>query len=125
MQDFRTKKTYDKYMKKIAEGHLDHGCRLCQIKPIKKYKYWTIMDNEYPWDLIAKTNHMIVPKRHVAYEKLNIAEQKEFDLIKKNYLEKKYTLFIEAATREKSIPGHFHIHLIILKDRWRKPHNPK
>ncbi len=125
MQDFRTKKTYDEYMKKIAAGLFAHGCPLCQRKSIKNFKYWKILNNDYPWDLIAKTNHMLVSKRHVTYEKLNQAEKKEYDQIKKNYLEKKYTLLIEVATKEKSIPGHFHVHLIIIKDRWRKAHNPK
>jgi diadenosine tetraphosphate (Ap4A) HIT family hydrolase len=112
-------------MKKISEGILLHGCRLCQMKAIKEYKHWKILENEYPWDLIAKINHMIVPKRHVKYERLNQAEKKEFDLIKKNYLEKKYTLLIEVADKDKSIPSHFHIHLIIIKDKLRKKHNPK
>jgi len=117
MQDFRTKKTYDRYMRMCAKGLLDHGCRLCQIKPIKEFKYWKIIDNEYPWDLIAQTNHILISKRHTIYEKLNRAERKEFDLIKKNYLEKKYTHLIEVSTKNKSIPNHFHMHLIVLKDK--------
>jgi hypothetical protein len=118
-QDLRTKKTFEKYKKARAEGILNHGCRLCQIKPIKEFKHWIIIDNEYPWDLIAKTNHMIVPKRHVTYNKLNQAEKKEFDLIKATYVEK-YELIVEATHRQKSIPDHFHVHLIILKDSLHK-----
>ncbi len=95
------------------------------MKQIKEYKYWKILKNEYPWDLMAKTHDMIVPKRHVSFEKLNSAEKKEFDLIKKNYLEKKYTHLIEVSDKGKSIPSHFHVHLIILRDRWLKKYSPK
>lgn len=114
-RDFRTQKTYDRYMYERTKGLLDHGCRLCQIKPIKEFKYWKIINNEYPWDLIAKTNHILVSKRHAIYEKLNRAEKNEFDLIKKKYLEKKYSHLIEVSTKQKSIPNHFHMHLINLK----------
>jgi len=116
-QDLRTKKTYDKYLRMQAKGLLDHGCRLCQIKPIKKFKYWQIINNEYPWDLIAKTNHIILPKRHVVYAKLNKAEKKEFDFIKAGYIEKNYGHIMETTDKRKSIPGHFHLHLLVLKDK--------
>ncbi|MDR3519486.1 MAG: hypothetical protein P4L63_01185 [Candidatus Pacebacteria bacterium] len=117
-QDLRTKKTYDKYMRMRANGLLDHGCRLCQIKPIKKFKYWKIINNEYPWDLIAKINHILVSKRHTTYEKLNQAERKEFDFIKASYLEKNYGHMVETTNKRKSIPDHFHIHLLVLKNKF-------
>lgn len=116
-QDFRTKKTYDRYMKKVANGLLNHGCRLCQIEPIKDFKYWKILDNEYPWDLVAKINHILIPKRHVIYSKLNNAEKKEFDKIKLDYIEKKYIMMVEVTDRQKSIPSHFHVHLLVLKKK--------
>ena len=118
-QDLRSRKTFNKYVKARAEGILDHGCRLCQIKPIKEFSYWKIIENEYPWDLIAKVNHLILPIRHVIYEKLNKAEKEEFDLIKSTYLEK-YEMIVEATHRKKSIPDHFHQHLLILKDKLHK-----
>jgi predicted nucleic acid-binding OB-fold protein len=116
-QDLRTKKTYDKYMSMIAKGLLDHGCRLCQIKPIKQFKYWKIINNDYPWDLVAKTNHILVSKRHITYEKLNQVERKEFDVIKAGYIEKNYGHIVETTNKRKSIPSHFHVHLLVLKNR--------
>ena len=116
MEDLRTKKTHEKYMKVRAQKTFNHTCRLCKIKPIKDFKYWKIIDNEYPWDLIAKTNHMLVPKRHVVYEELNIIEKKELDLIKSNYVNKKYEIIAEATNRKKSIPSHFHVHLLVLRN---------
>lgn len=58
---------------------------------------------------------MIIPKRHVIYYELNRAEKKEFDKIKENYIERKYNLIAEATINKKTIPLHFHIHLILEK----------
>lgn len=111
----RTEKTHKKYLKLIANGLLANGCRLCKISSIKEFKHWRIVSNKFPWNRIAKIQHMIIPKRHIIYEKLNNIEKKEFEIIKKTYIEKKYELIAEATNKKKSIPEHFHIHLIILK----------
>lgn len=116
MGEFRTKKTHDEYIKYIAEGNLENGCNLCKALPIKEFEYWKIMDNLFPWDLVAKTNHIILPKRHAVYEKLTEEERKEFDLIKSEYIEKGYEFIVESTIKRKSIPTHFHKHLLILKD---------
>ncbi|MEK7081170.1 MAG: hypothetical protein AAB902_02170 [Patescibacteria group bacterium] len=113
----RTKKTEQKYKKFIAEGFLADECNLCnKTKLIKEFKHWKIVNNEFPWDRIAKINHMIIPKRHIIYEELNKTEKKEFESIKSAYIEKEYELIAEVTERKKSIPDHFHIHLIILKN---------
>jgi len=114
--DLRTKKTRRKYLKLISEGFLVNGCSLCkETKSIKEFKHWRILNNRFPWDRIAKTHHMIIPKRHTIYEKLNEIEKKEFEIIKVGYIEEKYELIAEAMNKKKSIPKHLHIHLIILK----------
>ena len=113
----RTRKTYDKYTKLIANGLFDNGCRLCQETVIKNFRYWKILDNRFPWDQIAKTHHMIIPKRHIIFEQLNIKEKKEYEKIKSKYIEKGYDLIGEATNKKKSIPSHFHIHLIVLKTK--------
>ena len=119
MQDLRSRRTYEKYLKYIEKrtaGLIENTCRLCELEPIKDFKYWKIITNEYPWDMIAKTHHKITPKRHVIYGKLNKKEREEFDKIKESFIEKDYELIVEASTRKKSIPDHFHIHLMNLKD---------
>ena len=114
--DLRTKKTRRKYLKLISEGFLVNGCSLCkETKSIKEFKHWRILNNRFPWDRIAKTHHMIIPKRHTIYEELNEIEKKEFEIIKVGYIEEKYELIAEAMNKKKSIPKHLHIHLIILK----------
>jgi len=58
-----------------------------------------------------------MPKRHVVYGKLNTLEKKEFDKIKMGFVEKNYTHIIETTNKRKSIPSHFHIHLLVLKKK--------
>jgi hypothetical protein len=117
MNDLRTKKSHNRYVKLISKGILADGCNLCKDKEsVKKFKHWRIITALYPWDLITKTHHMIIPKRHITYKKLNAAEKKEFDLIKSGYIEKTYDLIAEAPDKKKSIPGHLHVHLLMLKD---------
>ncbi len=116
MGALRTEKMEQKYKKFRAEGFLADGCNLCnRAKSIKKFKYWRVVNNLFPYNRIAKVNHIIIPKRHVTYEKLNGVEKKEFNLIKSTYIEKEYQLIMEATNKRKSIPEHFHIQLIVLK----------
>ncbi|KKS04308.1 MAG: hypothetical protein UU82_C0011G0009 [Candidatus Nomurabacteria bacterium GW2011_GWC2_41_8] len=119
MGTLRKKKSHQKYLKLIAKGFLTDGCNLCnkkKTKSLKEFRYWRIINNLFPYDRIAKINHIILPKRHTAEKKLTKAEKKEFEIIKSRYIEQKYEFLIETVNKQKSIPGHFHIHLIIIKD---------
>jgi hypothetical protein len=116
MIDLRTEETHERYEQFKRDGFLDHGCNLCKMQPIKEFEFWKIINNDFPWDLVFKTNHMLIPKRHIVYNELNEEEKKEFDLIKSDYVDKNYGLLIEATNTKKSIPSHFHIHLIVFKD---------
>ena len=112
----RTKKTYRRYEKFKKNGFLANGCNLCkEAKSLKKFKHWRIINNLFPYDCVAKINHIIIPKRHVNYKNLNKIERKELESIKSKYIERKYQLIMEAMKREMSIPEHFHLHLIVLK----------
>lgn len=116
MGDLRTKKMNKYYRGLIAKGFLENGCNLCKEKSVKEFKYWKIIKNRFPWDRIAKTHHMIIPIRHVVESKLTKAELKEFSLLKKSYIEKNYELIAESTKKKKTIPSHFHLHLIVAKD---------
>ncbi len=73
------------------------------------------MGNDFPYDLIAQTHHMLVSNRHVTEPELSGEELDEFKKIKESVIHKEYDYLIEATHNKKSIPGHFHIHLIIAK----------
>ena len=116
MPGTRTKKMHDEY-KKYQKTTFGPGvCVLCsKAKMIKTFKHWKIVVNLFPWDRIAKIQHMIIPKRHIVYGKLTSAEKQELEKIKLNYLNKKYDILAEATNRILSIPSHYHLHLILLK----------
>lgn len=99
-----------------AKGHLAEGCRLCDKEPIKVFKNWKIIQNKFPYDQITAVHHMLVPLRHVTEAKLTAEEAEELYDIKTNLLDGEYMFIMEALPRIKSIPAHFHLHLLVPKD---------
>jgi hypothetical protein len=59
---------------------------------------------------------MVIPIRHVTEDELTKEEKDEFETIKKEYIFDKYDYILEACSYKKSIPAHFHLHLLIIKD---------
>lgn len=116
MLGLRTKKSEEKYQKHLRNKKNLNYCPLCSEAGLKKFKYWKILKNNFPYDKIAKKHHMIVPIRHITENKLNQKELLEYKKIKQNFINKAdYTTIIEATDKIKSLPSHFHLHLIILK----------
>lgn len=119
MKSLRTNKL-EKIYKKHKEQKLknnDTSCPLCKKEPIiKQFKYWKIINNIFPYNRIAKEHHMIIPIRHAIEGKLIKAEILELKKIKEKYLikNKKYDILIEALSL-KTLPDHFHLHLIVFK----------
>jgi len=115
MGTFRTVKAEKEY-KAFRKG-LDTNaeCQLCIKKPIKTFEYCNIVQNVFPYDKIAQIHHMIIPKRHISEDKLSKQELKELLEIKELKLHGEYDYIIEATMRRKSIPAHFHLHLIVIK----------
>lgn len=116
MGTLRTPETEAAYTKVKQEGHLENGCALCAAPSVKEFGEWRIVENEFPYDLVADVHHMILPKRHAA--ELSESEQAEFARIKEEYLQSIYEFFIEPVKRRRSIPGHWHLHLITAKHRY-------
>src|SRR3990167_824040 len=116
MNLLRTPEQQAKYDEYIAEGNLDKGCGLCERRSLRDFGRWRIIDNIFPYDRIAKVHHMIIPKRHVKEADLTYEELEELRQIKEEHLQGDYDLIIEATHRTRSIPGHFHIHLVVFKD---------
>ncbi len=113
MGTLRTPETEAAYTKVKEEGHLREGCVLCTIPSVKEFNEWRIIENRFPYDLIASVHHMILPKRHTA--ELSKSEQKEYEEIKETYMQPTYEFFIEPVNRQRSIPEHWHLHLITAK----------
>lgn len=112
MGGFRTPETQEVYDRAIENGALKRGCPLCGAPALKEFSYWKIVSNLYPYDRIAKRHDMIVPLRHVREPELTIEERAELDRIKEEYVHENYDYMLESTHKRKSIPQHFHLHLI-------------
>lgn len=113
---FRTPENQAKYETYQAAGNLKKGCVLCERESLQTFEYWRIIENIFPYDKIAKVHNMILPKRHVTEPELSEGEIRELKDIKEKHLHKDYDFIIEATHRMKSIPAHFHLHLIVAKN---------
>lgn len=106
-------KIYNDY--KLAGG-LTGTCKLCAAPHLKTFTHWVIISNKFPYDRIASRHEMIVPKRCVKEYEITNEEWTEFRTIKENVIQKEYDFILEATIKKKSIPGHFHLHLVVVKN---------
>ena len=116
MATLRKKETQDSYDEHKAQGHLENNCPLCTSESIETYTYWRVIDNRFPYDKISDLHHMIIPRRHIIESELTPEEQIELMELKNSVLNEKYMYIFEALPGKKSIPGHFHYHLLVVKE---------
>lgn len=112
MGSLRTKEGNRRYQDAIAGGLLEAGCPICKDVPLKRFKAWKIMKNAYPYDKIAVKHDILVPLRHVRSEEITQEEWLEFNEIKNAYVSENYEWLIESVARKRSIPDHYHMHLV-------------
>ena len=101
-------KAYSDYRATRTE---EDGCALCDAVVLKTFSHWKVIPNKFPYDRIAGKHNMIIPIRHVVEEELTTEERTEFFEIK-DEVTKGYNWIIEATPSTKSIPEHFHLHLV-------------
>ena len=89
----------EEHLKSVASSDV---CRLCEKESLKSFVHWRITENNFPYDKVASVHHMLMSIRHVSENKLKI---------KQEFVRIEYDWIIESI--EKSIPEHFHLHLII------------
>ncbi|CAN5746889.1 hypothetical protein BH11PAT2_BH11PAT2_01210 [soil metagenome] len=107
----QAKKAYHDHTVTVLPGD---PCELCEKTSLKTFTHWRIVQNQYPYDLIAETHHMLIPIRHITEDEITAEESKELLEIKNNSIGD-YNWIIESAHTNKSIPSHFHLHLIVGK----------
>lgn len=56
---------------------------------------------------------MVVPKRHVIEIGLSSDELHELQQLKMSYINQTYEFIIEPTAKLKTIPEHFHLHLVV------------
>ena len=116
MASFRSpenKKRYDEYSAALPAGP---ACLLCEKPSLKEFTHWRIVENIFPYDLVAKVSHMIIPSQHKTESDLTDVEEQEFKDIKINYLQNQYDYILENTHKNKSLPHHFHLHILVGKD---------
>lgn len=112
----RTPESQEKYAKFLSERDPNCPCPLCSREAIQDFKNWKIIHSDFPYDRVSKINHMLVSKRHVTEENLNPEEWDEFHDIKSSYVNNNYDYILETVKKRKSLPDHFHIHLIVIDE---------
>lgn len=116
MASLRTKEGEEKYAAYKARGGLGKVCALCSKKALMDFKFWRIVPNDFPYDRIASVHHMLIPHRHVEESGFTPEEHREFLELKSQHLNENYGYLIEATHRTKSVPEHFHVHLIVAEE---------
>lgn len=111
----RTKEMEERYREYRTISVLSEECILCKKEPIRSFKYWKIITNDFPYNRIAAQHHMILPIRHTNESSLTKEEWKEIVQIKQSDIPE-YDYFLEPSRHSKSIPNHFHVHLTVVKD---------
>lgn len=115
MSNLRTPTTALAYKEVIAQGLLQKSCVLCSKTSLETFTHWRILLNDYPYDAVASVHHMIVPVRHVTEHDLTPQERAELERIREEYIHPNYDYILEATHKTKTIPTHYHLHLIVSK----------
>jgi len=90
---------------------------MCEAPAIKEFEHWKIIENEYPYDAVAKVSHMLVPKRHVhAHVFLNTIERNELECdVTVEIIGDDYDAMQWNTPKAQTHPSHYHIHLLTFR----------
>lgn len=86
---------------------------------LKEWKLWALIHNEYPYSAAFKTHHLLIPKRVASDKDLTAAEKTELNNIL-GELGDSYDCLLVNFKSKQSIRSHFHVHLLIYKDKRRQ-----
>jgi diadenosine tetraphosphate (Ap4A) HIT family hydrolase len=83
---------------------------------IKEFEHWRIIDNKFPYDTIAETHHMLVPKRQITeWIDIEIDEMSEWERIIMYEIPQKYDMWLMNTPKAQSVKDWLHFHLIVVK----------
>jgi len=109
----RTNATQERYMHYLASQYKGN-CIFCDKELLEKeYDYWIIIKNRFPYDKCFINHRLLAPKRH--FERgieMNVAEEEELERILE---EEDFNQCILNKKENRSIPLHFHYHLVTIK----------
>lgn len=116
----RTEETAERYEREVKAKKVPGSslCNMCADKDAikKEFTHWVLMENIYPYDRYFSKSDMLVLKRHSDEAGLHAEEHDElFALKHSDELVDSYDALLENFSKQSSIPGHYHIHLIEYK----------
>lgn len=117
MYSLRTKETEEIYQRDKILFPFDY-CPFCDENKRKnlktEYKYWLILPNDYPYDLVFSVSDLLICKRHVQNEvDLTVEEMEELVSIKRQVKKGEYYSVIWENTHPRqTIPPHYHVHFL-------------
>lgn len=83
---------------------------------LREWRYWALIDNDFPYTAAFKKHHMLIPKREVKENDLNSREREELKLIIEE-VSKDYDCQLINFINKQSVRNHYHIHLLTYKDK--------
>jgi len=114
----RTEKTATAYENAQEEQVAGSTCRLCaDPEVIREYEHWRLMPNRFPYDRLFSKSDMLVLRRHSDEYGIREDERAELLELKTSVLVDEYDAFLEQLPKQRSIPHHFHVHLV----QYRRP----
>ncbi len=116
MGNLRSNAVLSEYLEVLNQLGETPACPLCSRPSLVEFEHWRIIKNDFPYDKVAHTHHMVLPKRHANDDELTTAELTELRVIKRTYVNNTYDYLQESVTKTSSIPQHFHLHLIVVRD---------
>ncbi len=117
----RSKETMESYMNFLKERskmtNPPNFLDTLEQNAIKTFKHWIIVENDFPYDAIATTHHLLFTRRNVDFnwDKLSKEELYELSTLKQTYLPDNYDVLWENLPGAQSIKNRFHLHLLTLK----------
>lgn len=112
----RSEETATAYERAQRAQSANDGCRLCRDPDaIAEYKYWRLMPNLFPYDRLFSKSDMLVLRRHSDEYGLREDERAELLQLKCGVLVDEYDALLEQLPKQRSIPHHFHVHLVQYK----------
>lgn len=118
----RSEETADFYEQEIKKHHRTDGekkvCNLCADTEavIEEFEHWVLMKNRFPYDRYFSKSDMLATKRHTDEAGLNEEEKAELLKLKgSDELAGRYDSMLEHFQLQRSLPGHYHVHVIQYK----------
>lgn len=85
---------------------------------IKRWNFWKLITNRFPYDVAFQTHHILIPTRQVA-EKSDLTkyENDELEEILTYFVEPVYDMYFINTKAKRSVKNLFHIHLVRYHDK--------